>query len=325
MSTKITLPNAQGERNMILNDHLSQVAGINAAGEPTLLKVEDDGSLALTGNFTVGSVDVTNVGIHDAVSERNVTISANGLNVDVKASALPTGAATQATLASMDGKMPSLGAAAKAASVPVNIASDQTVPVSAASLPLPTGAGTAANQASALTKLDQLHTDIVSNTSASIPAGTNIIGKVTIDQSTPGTTNLVQLAAGSAVIGQVLLPAIPAGTNTIGSIAPTPATLVSSSAYESGRVIKASPGTLISISGFNNGPSQFIQLHNSATNPANGAVPVKIVAVPAQSNFSIDVPLTGIPFSTGVAVCNSSTGPTKTLASADCFFTAVVI
>lgn len=37
-------------------------------------------------------------------------------------------------------KIPSQGAAAKAASMPVNIASDQTVPVSAASLPLPANA-----------------------------------------------------------------------------------------------------------------------------------------------------------------------------------------
>jgi hypothetical protein len=47
---------------------------------------------------------------------------------------------------------------------------------------------------------------------AAIPAGGNIIGKVGIDQTTPGTTNLVSigsngtvaLAAGSAVIGHVI-------------------------------------------------------------------------------------------------------------------------
>ena len=44
--------------------------------------------------------------------------------------------------------IPAKGAATTANSTPVNIASDQTVPVSAASLPLPTGAATAANQVS---------------------------------------------------------------------------------------------------------------------------------------------------------------------------------
>jgi hypothetical protein len=41
----------------------------------------------------------------------------------------------------------------------------------------------------------------------SVAAGTNIIGKVAIDQTTPGTTNAVQLAA-----------AIPAGSNIIGTV-----------------------------------------------------------------------------------------------------------
>jgi hypothetical protein len=43
---------------------------------------------------------------------------------------------------------------------------------------------------------------------ASIAAGTNIIGKVGIDQTTPGTTNGVQVNA-----------ALPAGTNAIGKLA----------------------------------------------------------------------------------------------------------
>jgi len=37
----------------------------------------------------------------------------------------------------------------------------------------------------------------------SIAAGSNVIGKVGIDQTTPGTTNLVQLAAGSAAVGKL--------------------------------------------------------------------------------------------------------------------------
>lgn len=57
----------------------------------------------------------------------------------------------------------------------------------------------------------QLHNDLT----AAIPAGTNLIGKVGIDQTTPGATNGVQVNA-----------ALPAGTNTIGSVKQTDGTTV---------------------------------------------------------------------------------------------------
>jgi len=103
------------------------------------------------------------------------------------------------------------------------------------------------------------------------------------------------------------------------------ATLVSSSAYEASHVLKASAGTLIAVIGYNSKASaQFIQLYNTSAVPADTAVPVLTFTVPATSNFSVDVPVSGLPFTTGICVANSSTGPTKTLGSADCFFTAVV-
>lgn len=85
---------------------------------------------------------------------------------------------------SLDAKQPALGAAVIAASSPVNIASDQTVPISAASLPLPTGAATEAT----LVTIDadtstiagavsgtEMQVDVV----AALPAGANSIGAVT--------------------------------------------------------------------------------------------------------------------------------------------------
>ena len=54
-----------------------------------------------------------------------------------------------------------------------------TQPVSAAALPLPSGAATAANQTSTVSALAQLHSDLI----APLPAGANLIGVVTLDST----------------------------------------------------------------------------------------------------------------------------------------------
>jgi len=106
---------------------------------------------------------------------------------------------------------------------------------------------------------------------------------------------------------------------------PPDATIVSSAAYEASHVLKPAKGLLISLVGYNSKASaQFIQLFNSTTVPADTAIPIYTFTVPASSNFSLDVPITGMRFGTGIAVSNSSTGPTKTIGSADCWFTAVI-
>lgn len=103
------------------------------------------------------------------------------------------------------------------------------------------------------------------------------------------------------------------------------ATLVATTAYAASLVVKNAAGTLISLDGYNSGIAQFIQVHNAAALPADTAVPIYTFAVPTVSNFSLSIPVSGAPFTVGIVVCNSSTGPTKTIGAANCWFTAVRI
>jgi hypothetical protein len=114
------------------------------------------------------------------------------------------------------------------------------------------------------------------------------------------------------------LPVTPAGLVT--------GSTVHSTAYEASHVLKASAGKLMSLTVYNsNASAQFIQVHDAASLPADSTVPVLVLSVPGLTTAVFDIPATGLPCSTGIVVCNSSTGPTKTIGSADCFFTGVVV
>ena len=92
-------------------------------------------------------------------------------------------------------------------------------------------------------------------------------------------------------------------------------------AYEASRVAKSGAGLCFGLSGYNSKVSaQFILVFDAQTVPADGAVPETIISVPAASNFSLDYGYHGRAFTQGIVVCNSSTGPTKTIGSADCWF-----
>lgn len=99
--------------------------------------------------------------------------------------------------------------------------------------------------------------------------------------------------------------------------------LKATAAYAASLVAKPSYGVLHSVHGYNSKvTAQFIQIHDAAALPADAAVPIFTMTVPASSNFSIDFGMFGIPMVNGIVICNSSTGPTKTIGSADVFITA---
>jgi len=97
-------------------------------------------------------------------------------------------------------------------------------------------------------------------------------------------------------------------------------------AYAASLVISDHPAQLVRVTGYNSkGSAQFIQLHDAASLPADTAIPKCVITVTATANFTIDFAVEPRVFNAGIIVCNSSTGPTKTIGSADCWFDAQFI
>lgn len=93
-----------------------------------------------------------------------------------------------------------------------------------------------------------------------------------------------------------------------------------STALEASHVVSDEESRLFGCVGYNSGAAQFIQFHDAAALPDDGAVPEVVFKVAATENFSLHYGEIGRHFKLGIVVCNSSTEATKTIGSADCFF-----
>ncbi|AYO85319.1 hypothetical protein [Methylobacterium brachiatum] len=168
-----------------------------------------------------------------------------------------------------------------------------TQPVSAAALPLPAGAATAANQASEITALgapaDAAYAGAGSSSIiaalkglyaallAATPAGANVIGKVGIDQTTPGTTNAVYAGNRSVVFADVTSGSLTAGGGT------------AAVTHDAG----ASPSQWAKVNAtFFSSQAGTYTIQASNDSGFTNAIPVATGAIPASTGVSVSLPVT---------------------------------
>ena len=95
---------------------------------------------------------------------------------------------------------------------------------------------------------------------------------------------------------------------------------IHSNGYVASLIVKTGPALLYGFTVYSsNASAQFVQVFDAATLPADGATPVVVFSVATVSDKGVQW-LPARSFLTGIVICNSSTGPTKTIGSADCFF-----
>lgn len=94
--------------------------------------------------------------------------------------------------------------------------------------------------------------------------------------------------------------------------------------YVNSLVVSTKPCVLLGIIVYNSlAGAQFLQLHESATLPADTAVPKAIFALGSAAGQVIMLPPGGMQL-TSLVICNSTTGPTKTIGLANCSIVAIL-
>lgn len=208
---------------------------------------------SLSGTLTVGSHNVTNAGTFAVqATEADGAHTTFGSKADAKNSATDTTAITAMSV----WKQISSSVQAIATSV----------------------AGTLTVATHAVTQSGTWNVTV----NAAIAAGTNIIGKFGIDQTTPGTTN-----------GITPVPATAGG--------PSEARIMSA-ASTNATSTKASAGQVYGWYLYNNTASaKFFKFYNKASSPTVGTdTPARTISIPANGGTNVEFSM-GIPMGTGIA------------------------
>lgn len=99
-----------------------------------------------------------------------------------------------------------------------------------------------------------------------------------------------------------------------------------SAALEASHVVTASKGRLHTCAAYNNNAAKrYLQCHDSARLPAEGAVPFLTVAVPPDATGSFDYGVFGYPVVNGLVVLFSTTAATKTISGNDALFSVTFV
>ena len=134
-----------------------------------------------------------------------------------------------------------------------------------------------------------------------IAAGTAVIGRVGIDQTTPGTTNAVSVT--NASFGATLAAETTKVIGTVNIATPTAFTL-SSAATTNATSVKATAGTAFQIVASNVGAAAaFLKVFNLAVAPTVGtSVPLLTIPIAASGMVTIPFGTLGMRFGTGIAL-----------------------
>jgi hypothetical protein len=147
---------------------------------------------------------------------------------------------------------------------------------------------------------------------ASTPAGSAIIGKVGIDQTTDGTTNAVHLVAGTAIAGKVGIDQTTLGTTN--AVQPIPGTsggltmfYLTAANSTNATNVKASAGQLYRADLSNNSATPaYVSFYNTSGTPTCGTSIVYQMMIPANSTSGagwVSAGSMGLTFSSGIGIC----------------------
>jgi len=130
---------------------------------------------------------------------------------------------------------------------------------------------------------------------AAFPAGSNVIGKVDVDQTTPGTTNAVE--------------PIP---STDSSVAVSQKSITANTAQS----IKAAAGNVYGWSLYNaNSSVCYLQFYNTSSTPTCGTSVVWSFPIPASGTSTVVPPFSLYNHSTGIGFCAGTTATGSTACS----------